>query len=217
MCFSAKASFISSALITAVGLLNLRQVRNKTQMGFALIPLVFAFQQFLEGILWTVLPSGASQAWLINLSKTGYLGIALVVWPFLIPLAITLVETNPLRRRWLQLFLFAGTGIALYNFTYMWDHTLPVIMKENRLQYYIGLPSESYLYLAIVVIPGFISSFKNMWQFSFLIFLGSLIAYWIYTDAFTSVWCFLAGMVSLVIFKIFRDNPSYDPKRMNSF
>jgi hypothetical protein len=55
MCFSAEASFYSSALLTIVGFIaKVKNLRPSYNM-LALTPIFFAVQQLSEGILWTCL------------------------------------------------------------------------------------------------------------------------------------------------------------------
>ncbi len=55
MCFNANASFGASAVIGVIGILALRKVKNPSHYAFAGIPLLFAIQQFVEGVLWLAL------------------------------------------------------------------------------------------------------------------------------------------------------------------
>ena len=82
MCFSAGASFTASALLTVVGTETVRRVHKPSQLVFSGITAFFAFQQFTEGVLWTVIPAAGHPA----LQKTAtytFLIMAEVVWPVL--------------------------------------------------------------------------------------------------------------------------------------
>ena len=87
MCFSAAASFAGSAAISAVGIATQRKVRKPSQRLFAIIPLLFGFQQFAEGILWITLRSG-EHPWLQNAATYIFLITALVIWPVMVPLSM---------------------------------------------------------------------------------------------------------------------------------
>ena len=56
MCFSATASFGASIVLSAIGVVSIKKVQHHYQCMFAAIPLLFAIQQFSEGILWLTLP-----------------------------------------------------------------------------------------------------------------------------------------------------------------
>ena len=52
MCFSATASFIAGTGLSVLGVATLRATRRKEEIPFAAIPLLFGFQQIVEGVLW---------------------------------------------------------------------------------------------------------------------------------------------------------------------
>ena len=54
MCFSAPVSFAASAFVAGAGALALRETRTVSERPFASVPLLFAMQQFVEGVLWVV-------------------------------------------------------------------------------------------------------------------------------------------------------------------
>ena len=56
MCFSANASFIAGATISAIGVVTLKKVKAPSQIVFASIPLIFGVQQLSEGVLWLTIP-----------------------------------------------------------------------------------------------------------------------------------------------------------------
>lgn len=55
MCFSATASFTSSAIIGVIGVLTLAKSNQPKEWLFASIPLLFALHQFAEGAVWLAL------------------------------------------------------------------------------------------------------------------------------------------------------------------
>ena len=59
MCFSAEASFIASGGLAVAGGASLK-VAKKEQRLIALIPLLFAIQQAIEGMQWLYLYRGTS-------------------------------------------------------------------------------------------------------------------------------------------------------------
>jgi hypothetical protein len=56
MCFSATASFIAFGVTGAIGLASVSRIRSSNELPLAAIPLVFASQQGIEGLLWLTLP-----------------------------------------------------------------------------------------------------------------------------------------------------------------
>lgn len=55
MCFSATASFTSSAVIGVIGVATLARASHPREWLFASIPLLFAIHQFAEGAVWLAL------------------------------------------------------------------------------------------------------------------------------------------------------------------
>ena len=52
MCFSAAASLAAGGTLSVVGGLTLAKVKNKSELPFASIPLLFGIQQAIEGAVW---------------------------------------------------------------------------------------------------------------------------------------------------------------------
>jgi hypothetical protein len=60
MCFSATASFSAASITAVIGVATLWQVKHRRELLLAAIPLIFAFQQAIEGALWLHLSAGSS-------------------------------------------------------------------------------------------------------------------------------------------------------------
>ena len=52
MCFSATASFVAGTTLSTIGVATITKVKQRSELPFALIPLLFGIQQFIEGIIW---------------------------------------------------------------------------------------------------------------------------------------------------------------------
>ena len=65
MCFSATASFTAGAVLLGVGTLTLRSAlasrhsHRRRDLPFAAIPLLFAIQQLIEGVVWLTVSAEA--------------------------------------------------------------------------------------------------------------------------------------------------------------
>ena len=55
MCYSAGASFVGGAVISAVGVATVKEAGHPSRLAFAGIPLLFGLQQITEGFLWLAL------------------------------------------------------------------------------------------------------------------------------------------------------------------
>jgi len=52
MCFSATASFVAGTSLSAIGVATIRKAERRSELPFAMIPLLFGIQQLVEGIIW---------------------------------------------------------------------------------------------------------------------------------------------------------------------
>src|SRR4051812_25010761 len=113
MCFSATVSFSASAVIGAAGVASIIMAKHTKRKMFAAIPLIFAIQQFFEGIVWITSMNTAYAAW-HNTAMYFFLVFAQVVWPVWVPLSILLLENESKRRFVLTMLLGMGISVALY-------------------------------------------------------------------------------------------------------
>ena len=88
MCFSASASFAVAAGTGLVGALTVAKVSNWREIPLASVPVIFATQQTIEGVLWLLLPTGSEPALTGSLANI-FAFCALVIWPLLSPLAVS--------------------------------------------------------------------------------------------------------------------------------
>jgi hypothetical protein len=213
MCYSAEASFAAGVIISAVGVATVIVVHKPSQRLFAIIPLLFAIQQFAEGCLWLTLQSSDYE--LVNsICNYIFLITAQVIWPVLMPLSVLLMEEDSKRRRILRILFVAGMALSLYYGFYLLTSNVTSEILNCHILYTIesqkvlALP-VFLLYLAITVAPLFISSLKRMYLMGILIILSLAISVFFYKVHLTSVWCFFAALISMIILWILRsDNAS---------
>jgi hypothetical protein len=204
MCFSAQASFTSSVVISAIGVATLNKVTEPKQRLFAVIPLLFGFQQFTEGVLWTTLRSG-EHAWLQNVAAHAFLVAALIIWPIMIPTSMWLMEEAKQRKKILLCLMLAGGILSLfYTCCLIFYHITPQINSFHIL-YLNDFPnrlggSAFLFYFATTVVPLFVSSVRRMWLFGVLITISLLVTGVLFQEYLTSVWCFFAALMSVSIY-----------------
>ncbi len=73
---------------------TVRQVRHPREVPLAAMPLLFAFQQAVEGALWLQLPAAGSREAVAALSLV-FLVFAKVLWPAYTALAVLSIEPDP--------------------------------------------------------------------------------------------------------------------------
>lgn len=200
MCFSATASFTASAVLGIIGTATLGKTKNRRAWLLSAVPLLFALQQFVEGLLWVSLKSWSTYT--LPLTHV-FLFFALFLWPIYTPLMILMLEPNKIRRI-IMLFFCVGGAIVGTVFYYNFLKQPEAVQIINRCLYY---PNQTlhpellkYLYVLVTVGSGLISSRIIVKLFCLLVLVGSIITYFFYSVNFTSVWCFFAAAISVVLF-----------------
>ncbi len=208
MCFSAQMSFIVSASLVGIAALTYSKVREKEQIPLATIPLLFAIQQFAEGILWVVLPQSSSPL-IVALAQYTFLSIAFIVWPIFIPFALLLLEEQFIRRLIIASCLVLGIAWSFVTAWYLLTYGATVQIDGGHLYYQvIGIITENYtrqaLYFTATILPFFASDNRAIQALGGLTALAVLVSYLFWYTYFISVWCFFAAVISLSIYYIMR-------------
>ncbi|HEX2797224.1 MAG TPA: DUF6629 family protein [Immundisolibacter sp.] len=207
MCFSASASFIAGASLLAVGAVTVKKAARKTELPFAMIPVLFGVQQLVEGVIWLGFRHDAPQlnAFMAQL----YSLFSHVLWPIHVPLAVLLLEPVPWRKKALLAFLWVGAAVGLYLFYILVLFSVRAEAIGGHIQYvspHFYAPVVMGAYLAATCISLFFSSHKAVVAFGVVALLSFLAAYGFYTVWFISVWCFFAAMLSGVVYLYFRSS-----------
>lgn len=200
MCFSATASFAISSVLTVGGVGCVLKAKKSERM-LAAVPLIFAFQQAIEGLQWLVeKPSLQSE-----ILAYGFLFFAFLWWPVYIPASILALEKNPKRRKWLKVFTTIGALVSLY--------LLGILLTQNmnlrvgaHIEY--GVPVlaggiGAVVYVAVVCGSTALSSNPILRLFSIAAFLSALLSLAFFEPYFISVWCFAAAVISSIVFLYF--------------
>lgn len=215
MCFSATASFIAGVSLSALGVATLKMAERKAEIPFAAIPLLFGVQQIIEGMLW---PSFRFDAPLLNVTMTyAFTLFSHVLWPMFVPFSIGLVEIVAWRKKVISAFQVIGITVGLYLL--YWIVKFPVTSEVDGHIVYVSphfyKAQMMALYLAATCIGCFFSSHKIINIFGVLALLLFMVAYWFYTVAFFSVWCFFAAILSVVIYLHFKLGKERAPELMH--
>jgi urea transporter len=208
MCFSAEASFTGSAVISAIGVTTLAKIRKPAQILFGAIPLLFGIQQCAEGVLWVTLKSGSHER-LENTATYIFLVTALVIWPTMIPLSIRFMEKVRRRKKVLAYLTGLGGALSLFYAICLIVYNVTPQIQSFHIDYVDEFPGTLVkiafaCYLVTTIAPIFISSVKRMWLFGTMIAISCLITGIFFAQYLTSVWCFFAAIISIVIYWILR-------------
>lgn len=190
--------------MSAIGVLTLKKAEQKAEIPLAMIPLLFGIQQIIEGMLWL---SFRLEAPLLNVTMTyAFTLFSHVLWPMYVPFAIGLVETVAWRKKAIWAFRVIGIAVGLYLL--YWIVRFPVTSEvDEHIVYvsphFIKVPMMM-LYLAATCVSCFFSSHKLINLFGVLALLLFMVAYWVHSVAFFSIWCFFAAILSVVIYLHFK-------------
>jgi len=199
MCFSTEASFISAALLGAAGLYLGNKFWKDRRFLIAITPFMFATQQASEGFLWLSLDGGTyPTAWAFFAQYT-YLFFAYLFWPIWVPYAWLKAEVGGERKKLLKFVLLLGLFVALFNGIYLfWSFPIKAHIVQHSISYGGESSMLAFVYGFVVVAPFFISSIERLKIPGGLIALSFLIALFAYNYAFTSLWCFVAALATLL-------------------
>lgn len=209
MCFSAEVSFAASAVLGLTGVATLKSAALRSYMWLALVPLLFAFQQFNEGILWLNMPLTDASPWYAFTAEKIFMIFAYLFWPVYIPFALFMAESNEKKQITIGITLLAGIAmVTVFVWNYLtWDGTaVDVSVVGQSLHYSANDPKWRAVYIIIILLPCFVSSLRWIKLFGILIALSILATELFFATAFVSVWCFFAAIISLVLFFILRIN-----------
>ena len=217
MCFSAAASFAGGAVVSAVGIATTRKARKPSQRLFAGIPLLFGLQQFAEGVLWITLKSGGHDLFQ-NAATYIFLITALVIWPVMIPLSMWFMEEVKKRKKILACLTAAGGIVSLFYIISLITYDVTPRINGFHIQYIDNFPGTfvniAYVfYLASTIVPLFVSSVRRMWLFGALIIASYFVTIVFFAQYLTSVWCFFAALISVVIYWILNESQAKVPSK----
>ncbi|HPF02744.1 MAG TPA: hypothetical protein P5180_12840 [Bacteroidales bacterium] len=208
MCFSAGASFAGGVILAGTGFATIQQTVRPSRMLFASIPFLFGLQQFSEGIIWLILRSGGNDV-ILKASTIFFLIMALLVWPVMMPLATLMIEPYRIRRKLLTFLLAAGIIVTLYYAYCMIFYDFYPVIEKHHIRYIGEWPRKLRdpvfaLYAIATIPPLFISSLRRMWIMGVLILVSVIVSGIFFRVYLTSVWCFFAALISVVIYLILR-------------
>lgn len=209
MCYSAGASFIGGAVITAIGVATVKEAKRPSRVAFASIPLLFGLQQICEGFLWLALTDPGYAQW-ERAGTYGFLLMARIVWPTMLPLSVLLMEERGGNRR-LQ-FLLLGMGLAVsvyYTYCLLFLNVVPDI-EGHHIRYISDFPESLavpvfIVYFIAVITPLFIAKNTRTRILGVLMFLACAVTAVFFFHYLTSVWCFFAAIISVVVYWILKE------------
>ena len=200
MCFSATASFTAGTVLLGIGTLTLMAAKRPRELPFAAIPLLFAIQQLIEGVIWLTFSYEAPR---INAVMTHvYSFFSHVLWPVYVPVAVLLIEPQGWRRRPLLAIIAAAVTMSGYLLYILLAY--PVISRptDQHIEYispHFFAAATMTIYLLSTTSP-ILSTHRVVRVFGVLALLSFAAAYYFYATWFISVWCFFAALLSAIVY-----------------
>ncbi len=207
MCFSATASFVAGASLSTLGVITTKKATRKSEIPFAMIPLLFGIQQIAEGVIWLSFQFDAVR--LNSVMTYVYSIFSHVLWPIYVPFSILLLEPMPWRKKTISTFWLMGIMVGFYLLYFIIKFPVISHVVNKSIVYY---SPHFYIFLVIgfyfasTCLSGLSSSHKFINLFGLLIFLSAVAAYQFYATSFISVWCFFAAILSMVVYLTVRRN-----------
>lgn len=217
MCYSANASFLTAATLAPIGgfCLNSALRRHRSLWPIATVPIAFAVQQAMEGVIWTSLDHHDQNS--AELAAKVYLFFALAWWPFWGPLTALVAARTRRLKIFFSVWVLLSTGwffgayvpnlidaqssvqakIVHHSIHYSYSDEV-ILGNGNRLP-------VTLLYLFFTAGPFFIQKTGNNSYLPTVIgFSSVLVAHYFHTHAYTSVWCIFAALLSSYCMVYFR-------------
>jgi hypothetical protein len=208
MCFSATASFSTSVILAVCGVVTLKYTDQPKHRFLASVPLIFAAQQFIEGLLWIGLTDQHNL--LSEICMYTFLTVAQVIWPFWMALSFIKLEENSFRKKILWICFYAGcivSGILAYRLFFF---SIATRVRDHHIYYDIKSPrwmivTSSILYVVATLIPPFVSTLNRSKLLALTLLASLLVSKLFFNDYLISVWCFFAAIISILIIFIIKE------------
>ncbi len=203
MCFSANASFTAGVVVGGIGLATLPMVRQRRELAFAALPVVFGVHQILEGVIWSQLDHEPTGTAIRSPAVIAWLLIAWTLFPILVPVAVSLFEPDPRRRRMMYSLAALGAAIGVVLLVTSIVKGATVQVDQHHLRYNLSLdPTWVFAlpYVAATCLPMLLSSHRFVVVFGIVLTASMALTVALSAWAFTSVWCFFAAILSTGLF-----------------
>lgn len=206
MCFSATADFAGSVVLGAIGVATLSEVKDRRELLLAAMPCLFALHEFVEGFVWLGL-DGTMTTQVAHNAGAAYVLYAQGILPFLLPLAVYMIEPTERQRKRMLGFVILGGVLALYLLWGLIAYPVEISMRAHSILYYNMITTTTLVAVLYVVATCgslFFSGFRPLVELAWANLAGLIVVALVKRYAFTSVWCAYAAVVSVIIYFFFR-------------
>ncbi len=203
--YFAVLNFALAGVIGIVGILTLRKVSIPHEVVFASLPLLFALHQLTEGFVWLGV-DGVIGSRALEMAETLFIYYAQGVLPFLVPLAIWLIEKNSFKRQLVGILVILGFGLMVYTLYGLATLPSSVRVVNDTLNYSNPWTANYYdalIYVLTTCGSLMLSSSISIQLFGFFNLIGLIIIALLRPYGFTSVWCLYAATISGLLYFYF--------------
>jgi hypothetical protein len=210
MCFSAEVSLGVAVVLLPVGGFCVASAWHKDRryLLLAAAPLLFGLQQVCEAGVWAGLERADPD--LGRAASRWFLFFALAFWPVWVPLSAVAIEPPGARRTVCLALVGLGLAVAVVYYPPLvpdggWTGTRIV---EHSIRYdFSAIPAVRAApgwvwpatYLVAVCVPFLAVRDHHLWSLGAAVAVSAAISYVAFREAFASVWCFLAAVLSVYI------------------
>lgn len=203
MCFSETVSFIGGGgLVTAGAYCSYKAIKiNPRYLPAAIMPILAGIQQWFEGHVW--MGFNHNESAMISWAALGFIFFSWLAWPVLVPLLTGMLEPDKKKKRIMYGFSIVGgiLGLVMYLPYVLYPDWLTVDVARHSLVYGDKMLTDSFMprkltyffYLAIIITPTLLSSFRHMRMFGATLIGIVAVTYFFLTYAYISFFCFLAA------------------------
>ncbi|MBI4451005.1 hypothetical protein HY642_03450 [Candidatus Woesearchaeota archaeon] len=192
-------------MLLIIGIMTVMSNKRAAYAYIALMPLLFAAQQFSEGMVWLMPASAFVQVFLL---------LALVLWPVWMPVSVWKAERTG-RRKILLVGVIAGAVWAVLALVLLTGTTSQTIAGHIRYEFpaYESLVRvvsplfpwlTTILYALLTVGPLLIATDRRLRWLGGLFLAAGILSYAAWSAFFVSVWCFFAALISGAVLYIVR-------------
>ena len=179
----------------------------------AAIPILFAFQQWIEGSQW-IAQHPSSMSLLLGYA---YLFFAFLLWPIYIPITAYFLEASTRVKKLFRWWIGIGAVVTLAMLGVLATQRLSVELLPAGIFYNINVPlglGGMLLYIGATCGSLLCSSHRTVRWIGFIGILTAAFSAFVFNQTFTSVWCFFAAILSGWIFFIIKQQRTENLKKI---
>ena len=200
MCFSVEADETLGLAVGVVGVDALRHVSRPAQLPLAALPIVFAAHQLNEAFVWWGLEGTFSDT-VATAAAWIYLLVAFV-FPFVVPIAVALVEPEPARRRVMAGFGALGAVVSVVLIAALVRGGANATIEDLHISYSVDVAygrQLAVLYVLTVCGAFLASSDRRIVLVGACNLAAVTVLGWFLMSGVISLWCAWAAVISVLI------------------